>query len=262
MINRAIYDQMTKKEIVFVSDIYTPYDKVHHLYNTDTVADWYQLNEMTTHTRFPVIDEKATSSGWWHQKMSSASTTTRRLKSDDENRPPSWKTSPAYVAHLMVWEGWKSCPLSINQNCSGSYRARRIKSVERSAAPTASRETIHDIISRGIEQVEGDPDHLRGGSNAANDEPIGTLRQRRFNDDDHRGLRPFIAAFEKREYGRGKFDDPFRRTCPDGKQFDHQTRAKLDAGRLYAKLNVDIYNGQTRRHWWWHSSWTDKMHTG
>ncbi len=57
MINRAIYDQMIKKEIVFVSDIYTPYDKVHHLYNTDTVADWYQLNEMTTHTRFPVIDE-------------------------------------------------------------------------------------------------------------------------------------------------------------------------------------------------------------
>src|SRR5699024_12202758 len=28
MINRAIYDQLIKKEIVFVNDIYTPYDEV------------------------------------------------------------------------------------------------------------------------------------------------------------------------------------------------------------------------------------------
>src|SRR5699024_5583 len=57
MINRAIYDQMIKKEIVFVDDIYTPYDEVHHLYNTYTVRDWYNLNDMTKHTRFPVIDD-------------------------------------------------------------------------------------------------------------------------------------------------------------------------------------------------------------
>src|SRR5690625_13818 len=58
MINRAIYDQLIKKEIVFVDDIYTPYDEVHHLYNKDTIADWYKLNELTTHTRYPVIDER------------------------------------------------------------------------------------------------------------------------------------------------------------------------------------------------------------
>src|SRR5699024_1371240 len=57
MINRAIYDQMIKKEVVFVSDIYTPYDEVHHLYNTDIVDDWYKLNKLTSHTRFPIIDD-------------------------------------------------------------------------------------------------------------------------------------------------------------------------------------------------------------
>src|SRR5690625_3045696 len=50
MINRAIYDQLIKKEIVFVDDISTPYDEVHHLYNNDTIADWYKLNELTTRT--------------------------------------------------------------------------------------------------------------------------------------------------------------------------------------------------------------------
>ena len=54
---------LIKKEIVFVSDIYTPYDQVHHLYNNDTVDDWYKLNELTKHTRFPVIDDAGRVSG-------------------------------------------------------------------------------------------------------------------------------------------------------------------------------------------------------
>src|SRR5699024_7664277 len=63
MINRAIYDQLIKKEIIFVEDIYTPLDKVHYLYEEDLVRDWYKLNSLTTHTRFPVIDERGRVSG-------------------------------------------------------------------------------------------------------------------------------------------------------------------------------------------------------
>src|SRR5690625_2157282 len=63
MINRAIYDQLIKKDIIFVSDIYTPYDEVHHLYNSDTVYDLYKLNELTSHTRFPVLDDSGRVSG-------------------------------------------------------------------------------------------------------------------------------------------------------------------------------------------------------
>src|SRR5690625_6778562 len=43
MINRAIYDQLIKKEIVLVGDIYTPFKKTHYLLKTDTLAKWYQL---------------------------------------------------------------------------------------------------------------------------------------------------------------------------------------------------------------------------
>src|SRR5699024_3979191 len=52
MINRAIYDQLIKKEIIFVGDICTPYESVHFLNTTDYVKRWYELNELTTHTRF------------------------------------------------------------------------------------------------------------------------------------------------------------------------------------------------------------------
>src|SRR5699024_4249171 len=58
MINRAIYDQLIKKEIVFIGDIYTPYDESLYLYTKDKLERWYELNERFSHTRYPVVDAK------------------------------------------------------------------------------------------------------------------------------------------------------------------------------------------------------------
>src|SRR5690625_2740510 len=57
MINRAIYDQLIKKEIIFVEDILTPFDQLYYLKTNEKVKRWYELNKKTTHTRFPVVDE-------------------------------------------------------------------------------------------------------------------------------------------------------------------------------------------------------------
>src|SRR4051794_32893997 len=51
MINRAIYDQLIKKEIVQVEDILTPVEKTICLKTSDTVATWYQHNFETGHGR-------------------------------------------------------------------------------------------------------------------------------------------------------------------------------------------------------------------
>jgi len=56
MINRAIYDQLIKKEIVVVDDIYTPFKQSYFLYTTDLVKKWHELNEETMHSRYPVVD--------------------------------------------------------------------------------------------------------------------------------------------------------------------------------------------------------------
>lgn len=58
MINRAIHDQLIKKEIVFVGDIFTPYDKSFYLYGKDKIKRWYELNEQSKHTRYPVVNNK------------------------------------------------------------------------------------------------------------------------------------------------------------------------------------------------------------
>src|SRR5699024_987494 len=49
MINRAIYDQMIKKDIISVEDIFTPLEEVCFLYTDDTIDTWYSLNTDSTH---------------------------------------------------------------------------------------------------------------------------------------------------------------------------------------------------------------------
>src|SRR5690606_3460146 len=47
MINRAIYDQLIKKEIVLVEDILTSLESTVYLTTDSTVADWYERNRET-----------------------------------------------------------------------------------------------------------------------------------------------------------------------------------------------------------------------
>src|SRR5699024_10299804 len=63
MINRAIYDQLIKKEIIFVRDIATPTEETLFLHVDDPVQKWYELNESSTHTRYPVVDDEMRVSG-------------------------------------------------------------------------------------------------------------------------------------------------------------------------------------------------------
>ena len=57
MINRAIYDQLIKKEIILVEDILTPIDQTAYLLNNDNLGSWYKKNKLTSHSRFPVVDK-------------------------------------------------------------------------------------------------------------------------------------------------------------------------------------------------------------
>src|SRR5699024_3008176 len=57
MINRAIYDQLIKKDVVFVEDISTPLDRSFYLHTKDSIERWYELNDASTHSRFPVVGE-------------------------------------------------------------------------------------------------------------------------------------------------------------------------------------------------------------
>src|SRR5690625_4077752 len=155
MINRAIYDQLIKKEIVFVSDIYTPYDEVHHLYDNDTIDDWYKLNEMTTHARFPVLDDNGRVIGMVTSKDVIGVTNDTKIEKVMTKNPftVQGKTSLAYVAHLMVWEGIEVVPI-VNQfhELEGLVsRQDVLKALNEVQRQPQVGETIHDVISQGLQ---------------------------------------------------------------------------------------------------------------
>src|SRR4051795_3051422 len=56
MINRAIYDQLIKKEILLVEDILIPAEEAACMLVKNTVGDWYNKKKVTNHSRFPVVD--------------------------------------------------------------------------------------------------------------------------------------------------------------------------------------------------------------
>ena len=161
MINRAIYDQMIKKEIVFVDDIYTPYDEVHHLYNTDTVRDWYNLNDMTKHTRFPVIDDDGKVCGMVTSKDVVGINHQTKIEKVMTKNPFTVqpKTSLAYVAHLMVWEGIEVVPIvgPVHELEGLVSRQDVLKALNEMQRQPQVGETIHDVISRGLDAEEDDP---------------------------------------------------------------------------------------------------------
>lgn len=112
-INRAIYDQLILKDIILVSDVYTPLDELDYLTTKDTVFTFHKLANETNRGRFPVINEQKRLCGIVTSKdVNKSDVTTKIVKLMTKNplvvQP---NTSVAYVAHMMVWEGIDLVPV-------------------------------------------------------------------------------------------------------------------------------------------------------
>ncbi|WP_456278014.1 DRTGG domain-containing protein [Bacillus sp. AK128] len=113
MINRAIYDQLIKKEIVVVEDILTPIEATAYLSINDTVGSWYRLNGEMNHSRFPVVDEQLKVHGMVTGKDVLGTENTTLIEKIMTKNPitVNEKTSVASAAHMMIWEGIEVLPV-------------------------------------------------------------------------------------------------------------------------------------------------------
>lgn len=58
MINRAIYDRLIKKEILMVEDVIKTSNRPVYLRANDTISRFHELLRETSHSRYPVTDDK------------------------------------------------------------------------------------------------------------------------------------------------------------------------------------------------------------
>ncbi|HSH24103.1 MAG TPA: DRTGG domain-containing protein [Massilibacterium sp.] len=155
LINRAIYDQLIKKEIVLVSDILIPLEGTNYMYKTDNVMRWYELNEQTSHSRYPVVDE--------NMKIQGIVTSKDILEADKDALiekvmtknaiTVNEKTSLATAAHQMVWEGIELLPVvDQTQRLIGVIsRQDVLKALQMIQNQPQVGETIDDIVHSHLE---------------------------------------------------------------------------------------------------------------
>ncbi|HPR82011.1 MAG TPA: CBS domain-containing protein, partial [Enterococcus sp.] len=113
MINRALSDQLIKKDILLVSDIYMPLDKTKYLTITDTVKDYKRLSEETHHSRYPVVNRNMRVVGIVTAKdvfEKSSSQLIERVMTRDP-RMVKKEMSVASVSHQMIWDGLEVMPV-------------------------------------------------------------------------------------------------------------------------------------------------------
>ncbi|MFS0787494.1 DRTGG domain-containing protein [Shouchella sp. 1P09AA] len=157
MINRAIYDQLIKKEIVVVDDILIPLEKTYYLTIGESVQHWQELNTQTGHSRYPVVDTTLKVQG-----MVAAKDVFDQLKQQPIEKVMTQnpitvneKTSIAAVAHIMVWQGIELLPVTDGQRRLIGVVSRQdvLKAMQTTQRQPHVGETLEEIVTSRMEQV-------------------------------------------------------------------------------------------------------------
>ncbi|WP_315119043.1 DRTGG domain-containing protein [uncultured Clostridium sp.] len=177
MINRAIWENTVKKEIILIEDIMDynpPYLKV-----DDNVSSWRKLIEDASQVEFPVVNDEMRFMGL---------VTLRELKSNLSEDMQIEKlmiknvttleptTTVAYAAHVIEGEGTQFCPVVDNKRFVGSVkRGDIIKALKHAARQPKIEENIENIVLKKFKYAwEGEQMHFCGRVTSEMLDPIGT----------------------------------------------------------------------------------------
>lgn len=159
MINRAIYDQLIKKDILFIEDIFIPMNETAVLRNDETIYHFHKLNERTTHGAFPVVTVNNKLVGM---------VTVKDVIGKEEDEPiekvmtknpiaGSMKMSVASAGHRMIWEGIDLLPVVNDDNILQGVISRQdvLKALQLAQRQPHQGETIDDLVKNEM-KVLGD----------------------------------------------------------------------------------------------------------
>ncbi|MCM8710155.1 DRTGG domain-containing protein [Clostridium sp. SYSU_GA19001] len=178
MINKAMSENLIKKDIILVEDIMIT--EPVYLRDTDIVAHWKGLMSETKHERYPVVDNEMRVVGIITLKDMS-------IEAMDDDEPISKymtkdiitvtpKTTAAYTAHIMGWEGIEMCPVVDGRKLVGVVsRHDVIKALQYISRQPQIGETIEDLVLKNFEfDNNEDKMHFWGKIIPEMLDPIGT----------------------------------------------------------------------------------------
>ena len=161
MINRAIYDQLIKKDILLIEDIYVPIEDTAMLKKEQTINDFHQLNTRTTHGAFPVVTNNNKLIGMITAKDVIGKDGVEPIEKVMTKHPisTSMKTSVASAGHRMIWEGIDLLPIVNDDSVLQGVISRQdvLKALQHAQRQPQHGETIDDIVKNEM-KILGEED--------------------------------------------------------------------------------------------------------
>ena len=161
LINRAMTDQLIKKKIMIVADIYNDLENTNYMRMDQTVKEYRQLNEKTGNSRFPVINHSNRLVGVVSAKDILAKADTLTMERVMTKNPSVSKlhASVASVAHSMIWNGLEMLPVvQDNMELIGIISRRDVmKAMQLTQRQPQVGNTFEDDVSENLEIVEVNP---------------------------------------------------------------------------------------------------------
>ncbi|PYZ93749.1 hypothetical protein CR194_11385 [Salipaludibacillus keqinensis] len=157
MINRAIYDQLIKKEIISVEDILISVEDTNFLTTAHTVEKWHEFNLQTGHSRYPIVDDELKLHGIVTAKDVMGVSHFTEIEKVMTKQPitVTSQTSVASAAHMMVWEGIELLPVinSSKKLLGVISRQDVLKALQMIQRQPHVGDTIEDLVTRHFEDV-------------------------------------------------------------------------------------------------------------
>ncbi|MDN6182572.1 MAG: CBS domain-containing protein [Staphylococcus equorum] len=154
IINRAMYNQMIRKEILVVEDIVKSVKESAVIFENMKLIDYKEKARATGHSRFPVIDEQ------W--KLVGIITSKEIIKMDDYDTIAQFMTKApinvqltttvANCAHMMIWEGIELLPVTTSSKKLIGVITRKdvLTAMQLLSRQPQVGETINDQIAKHI----------------------------------------------------------------------------------------------------------------
>jgi predicted transcriptional regulator len=178
MINKAMSENLIKKDIILAEDIMIT--EPVYLTDEDRVAHWKGLMLETKHERYPVVDSDKKVVGIVTLKdmpinnINDDEYITKYMTKNIITVTP--KTTAAYAAHIMAWEGIDMCPVVDGRRLIGIVsRHDVIKALQYISRQPQVGETIEDLVLKNFEfDDNGSGMHFSGRIIPEMLDPVGT----------------------------------------------------------------------------------------
>ncbi|MCL6626473.1 DRTGG domain-containing protein [Alicyclobacillus shizuokensis] len=243
LINRAIYDRLIKKDILYVEDIVVRHPLA-TLHPEQTVRDYLSLVESTGHARVPVIDERGHLVGILTARDVAEARPDARIEQYMRRNPffVTPQSTVASAAHRMVWEGIELLPVVDQRRLVGVVsRQDVIKALQLMSRQPQVAETLTDLTLRGFrEDRDQDGGVLVGDVTPQMTNAVGTLATGPLMTLIERGA---MLCLERSRHGDMRVENVtlyfLRPISVDGRV---AVKARiLDSGRRFAKVDVEVY---------------------